>query len=702
MTALRLAAAISLLFCCHMGLAQEKSTMREITGSFRFRNDVYTYKCQVGKNGATLETHKITNTSAADTSLRANLSSIRQTLITKLKDWGDSTNDDPLLARSTDLSNKIDALYSQLDSVKNYLDSVNRRLDTLKAHAGDSIQKVIIAFQEQVGQARIGMDKLSSGQPTLPNIDWSIVALKGALYQQLLPNTKSLALSDNDLTNLALEIFYKGEAVKDLTDNPPVTANMTLLNDHIHAYIENVPVMETLSDQQRQQLITDRDASIIEDPVTKKRDSSEYRRLNEKIMLYKFLGRGKGWGRSFSLDLPISLPILKVQVEFDKGTIKNLIATMACSKGYKEPRDIEFRNNMPISVSGKFDNDFFPRHRIYAFNPAFIHLAYGQQMKDSLPAGITIAPGYTMDHEVFFKVDDLISYSITLENDKEDYSPADNTYVLTPIQPIQTLVKQSRSQVLTVKAFTDFMGVNKEASNGLIQFEANLNANFLTRRVQRLTFFPTKYTYQGFLTQANVDAMITKIEENNKFLILGPDAVDSGKLAGGKKAFFASPIDLYRYKSNSIDFCVTVWKLNIPQVKSNFHVNGRFGVSRANVADSFALAGTTLNKTDIANERMITFTEANLSGEYEFTPDSDHGFYVGYGYTWISVMSEDIKKTQNLKGRINTFYIGGFLATGNSSKVFFRWRLNYQAGDSNQSFNQVQLGYLVDIFAAKK
>jgi len=675
--------------------------MREITGSFRFRNDIYTYKCQVSKNGATLETRKITNVGTADTSLRADLSDIRQTFTSQLTQWGGDPND-PLIPRTAGIAGKVDSLYQQLDSVKDYLDSINSRLDTLKVHAAnDSIQKAIIDFQEKVNQAKTGTGRLSSRQAAPPNVNWSVTGLIGALQQQLQPNTPSLATTDNDLNTLALEIFYKGEAVKDFTDNPPVTANMTLLNDHIHAYIEKVPLVQTITDQEYQRMVAERDASLIKDPVTGKVDSTIWGRLNDIIKPYKSLGNGKSWVRYYKQDLPISLPVSKVQVEFDKGTIKNLIATFACSRNYREPKDIEFRNNMPISVSGKFDNDFFPKQMIYAYNPVFIQKSYHKEILDTLPPGVKIDPGYGYNNDVYFKVDDLISYSITLENDKEDYSPADKTYVLTPLQPVLTLTKQSRSQVLTVKAFTDFMGVNKEASNGLIQFEANLNANFLTERLQRFLFFHQKYTYQGFLTQANVDAMVTKIEDNNKFLILGPSAVDSGRLTQGKKAFFASPIDLYRYKSNAIDFCVNLWKLNIPQVKSNLHVNGRFGVSRSNVADSFALSGTGLTKTDVANERMITFTETNLSAEYEFTPDSDHGFYVGYGFTWISVMSEDVRRGEKFKGRISTFYIGGFLATGSSSKVFFRWRLNYQAGNSNLNFNQVQLGYLVDIFAAK-
>lgn len=693
MTAFRLVLIIFFFIGWHAGFTQENQSLRELTGSFRFKNEIYTYTCQVSKNGATLKTRKITNNNAPDTSFSQRLLDIDSTLSDQLIKWGAPAGD-TLIAQSASIRLEADTLYKKLDLVKDFLDSVNQRLDSLKVKASnDSLKNIITIFQMQVNRARAITDKLSGAQSEAVTVEWGVIGIKGALYQQLRPNDKDLILSDNDLNTLALEIFYKGEAAKDLTNNPPVTANMMLLNDHIPVYIKEVPLKQIITQQQHDQMVAERAATS---------DSSVWYLLDGKIREFKDLANGQGYVRHFKQDIAIMLPLDKVQVEFDKGTIKNLIASFSCNKISKTPYDIDFRNNMPISVSGKFDNDFLSEHKIFAYDPVFIQNAYDKEIRDTIPKGFLLDMGYQQKQQVYFKLSELLSYSITLENDKEDYSPADMTYVLTPLQPVVTLTKQLRSKVLTVKAFTDFMGVNKEASNGLIQFEANLNVNFLTRRMQRLTFFPSKYTYQGFLTQANIDAMVTKIEENNKFLIIGPQSVDSNALSQGKKAFFVSPIDLFRYKSNAIDLSVNLWKFNLPQVKSNFHVNGRFGVSRSNVSDSLTLSGNTLNKSDVANERMITYTEANISGEYEWTPDSDHGFSVGYGFTWISVMSEDVKKVNSLKGRINTLCFSGFLATGQNSKIFFRWRLNFQAGNSNLNFNQVQLGYLVDIFSAKQ
>ena len=113
MTALRLAPFVCLLMFWYAGLAQEKSTMREIIGSFRFGDDIYTYKCQVSKNGAALSTRKITNISSADTSLRASLTIIRKTLTDQLIQWGGNATD-PLIGRSATIINEIDTLYKKL------------------------------------------------------------------------------------------------------------------------------------------------------------------------------------------------------------------------------------------------------------------------------------------------------------------------------------------------------------------------------------------------------------------------------------------------------------------------------------------------------------------------------------------------------------------------------------------------------------
>jgi hypothetical protein len=458
--------------------------------------------------------------------------------------------------------------------------------------------------------------------------------------------------------------------------------------------VQDVPLKEVITKQKYDEL---------NNRATNEKDKKLKRILEDKLAEYKILDTGSTYIRRYKKSLTIYLPVDKVQIEFDKGTIKNIIATFITNKVIATNKDIVFRNNMPISISGKFDPGFLVNYKIFAYSPKFIQDNYDSQIRDSIPKGSTFDVDYRQEQNVYLKLDELIDYNITLENNKEDYSPADATHILTPIQPTLTLTKQLRSRLLTVKAFTDFMGVNNDQPNGLIQFEANLNANFLTRRIQRLALWHSNFVYQGFFTHADVNAMLTKIEEKNKFLVLGQTgtSIDSMQLSQGKKAFFVSPIDLYQYKSNAIDFTLGLYKVNFPQLKSNFQFDGKFGISRSGVSDSLFFNNNSLSKGTTPSERLVTFTESTVSLLYEFTTDSRYGFNVGLSNTWMNILSEDVSRFPDMQSQIRTFFITGFFATSESSSVFFRWRLNYQADNKKRNFNQVQLGYLVDVFGSR-
>jgi hypothetical protein len=74
-----------------------------------------------------------------------------------------------------------------------------------------------------------------------------------------------------------------------------------------------------------------------------------------------------------------------------------------------------------------------------------------------------------------------LELDITLANDKEDYSPANTTFSLNAEKPIAELRKEKRSQILNIAAFADFVGLDQEQPNGLVQIEAKRKINLSTK-----------------------------------------------------------------------------------------------------------------------------------------------------------------------------------------------------------------------------
>lgn len=154
-----------------------------------------------------------------------------------------------------------------------------------------------------------------------------------------------------------------------------------------------------------------------------------------------------------------------VRIETEDGAIKNIVAHFVAPLTKLEdvsPRNyVEFKNTFPISISGKFDPEYFADIRLYCL------ACYGHKGLDR-----------------FIRLSDLLSLDIVLQNDKEDYSPVNSTIELNPARTIAELKKEKRSRILEMAAFTDFVGLDQEQPKGLIQIEAKRRINIMTKSRQ--------------------------------------------------------------------------------------------------------------------------------------------------------------------------------------------------------------------------
>jgi hypothetical protein len=182
--------------------------------------------------------------------------------------------------------------------------------------------------------------------------------------------------------------------------------------------------------------------------------------------------------------------------------------------------------------------------------------------------------------------------------------------------------------------------------------------------------------------------------------------INNDSLKKGNKIFNIKPLYLYRYQNNGINLQVNLFKLNMPQIKSNLKINGKYGIIRTGITDSLSINKTTspysLKKLDYGNPRVITNSDFCYSIMWEFNSDSRYGFTIGYSGSFIRILNPDVLIASNLTNHINTILVDGFYSTSSTSKLFFRWHLNKQDNDQRLVYNQIQIGYLVDIFKVNK
>jgi hypothetical protein len=209
------------------------------------------------------------------------------------------------------------------------------------------------------------------------------------------------------LDDKASEVFYKVLTRFNLLDDEPVTANLILRRHEVNSYI-------------------------------KSNGSKHNGVLNRLIVKHA---------------------VHNVEVETEDGTIKNIKARLVKPGQNRTSLSfLEFKNQNPISISGKFDSETFADVNLYCLNCG----------------GISELSRY-------LRLSDLLQLDIILENDKEDYSPANTRVILSASNSVEELKKEARSRIVEISAFSDFVGLDQEEPNGLVQIEAKRRMNLNPR-----------------------------------------------------------------------------------------------------------------------------------------------------------------------------------------------------------------------------
>ncbi|RAI85566.1 coiled-coil domain-containing protein [Algoriphagus yeomjeoni] len=391
-----------------------------------------------------------------------------------------------------------------------------------------------------------------------------------------------------------------------------------------------------------------------------------------------------------------------VQLEVNRGYLENIVVNgSAAIYDYRKIKEkdpskviseihLKFINDFPLGISSKKDIEQLGNYKLYARFRDGTH--YELKLGDFI---------------------DVITEK--LELDRKDYSPKNGSYELSlPSENKKTFFKADSKEILQLKIFSDFVGIQDNNPNGLIQLEIDKEIPLLTKRFQRpyAVFFLRPFV----LNQANIGVfnyfkpqfIYSKIENNNKYL-----EVSSFPLEDGSASYGVSTLDLKQYEVFSVGADFNLFLYDIPNTKSTFLFNTGFRFGRTDLA---------LDKDEPeAHDFPRGFTntiQPSLEGLLRINGDERFGFEFSYGINWL--LSDELFFTQKAKvsgiddfgsfsrsKESNTLQRVSILAYLNINKesqgrLFFRYRFNSEFGDFKNNFAQLQIGYTTYLTRANK
>ena len=256
-----------------------------------------------------------------------------------------------------------------------------------------------------------------------------------------------------------------------------------------------------------------------------------------------------------------------------------------------------------------------------------------------------------------------------------------------------TLYKEETSKLFEARVYSDFVGLDGKAANGLLQTEVAKRLNLNTTRIGGKGWF--RNVNFGYLSWIEPTMTLSKIENTNKYLALKQAApIDSS----GRNRFYATTLDIRQHEALSIGTRLNLVYVDLPKYKSTLSVN----------------VGAYYGRTPISVSTIDTTTNNGLNTVTvfpEFTcdtrADERWGLSLSYRPSFMRILSRDIVQIADLldpQNKLSPNIVNRSYSTAqfqvffqaseeNRGRLFFRYRYHWQSGDQNLGFHQAQVGY---------
>jgi hypothetical protein len=351
---------------------------------------------------------------------------------------------------------------------------------------------------------------------------------------------------------------------------------------------------------------------------------------------------------------------------------------------------------------------------------------------------------YHRNENLTLRLGDVLSYDENLAVNNKDYSPANQVLTINALTDSikeVSLYKDQTSKILELEVFSDLKGADDSNPNGLIQLEFIKKLNLFSMRYgvsQKI--WPWRwgngkhYEYfanLGLFNFVTPTFTIDKIENNQKRLILSHIDNLSRAADSSRAISYGSTINLLRHQIYSIGVDLTALTFDIPNIKSTLNVGMGLRFGRTALQDTLRLRDTTANlhftaaPTNNVIDYGINTFQWGPYATWQIFPDSRFGIWGTQRFTWFQALSSDFVQVRDSAHYLNfvarnstqirtaTYHFSKCLASAEifayfnpnsdgSSKLFFRYRLNWDVANPRQNFQQLQVGFSTYLTATKE
>lgn len=329
-------------------------------------------------------------------------------------------------------------------------------------------------------------------------------------------------------------------------------------------------------------------------------------------------------------------------------------------------------------------------------------------------------------NSTYIKLSDLLIYLPELEVDRRDYSPRDTAFTLRGGQSV-ALFKEQTGRLFEARFFSDFVGLQEDKPNGLIQTEVTKRVN-----INSVQWKTTKWAFPifkswGIFQYISPTITLSKLEQHNKRLLLGDlDSIrmnpGTNNLSALKKAYnrYVTPLDLYQHQSFSGGFNLNFLYFSNHSLKYtlDFNLGGRLGITP--ISDSLTtISQSAVKKTGSVNETTVNSLQLIPQATVMFLPEERIKFAVSYQLFWIKPFANNIQLLRFSKDDPSVFSLNkSWLNTiellltydvnpnqkynESNGKLFGRLRFTSEDNNFHTNFAQIQIGYAVFILGNKR
>lgn len=278
--------------------------------------------------------------------------------------------------------------------------------------------------------------------------------------------------------------------------------------------------------------------------------------------------------------------------------------------------------------------------------------------------------GYTLDEEnkscyFYVYLSDLISYERFLDVNANDISPAKQRIVIDEQQNSAKLYREESTKILEAVVYTDLLGaLEEENPNGVIQTEINKKFNINTARGDVLG------GGVGLFEYLDVRVLLSKIEEDNKFLLPTNDAFNL--------------LDIYRHRNFSVGGLLNIFSFENQNLKMNVFYESGFEFSRSGYKEVEESEGQNLNAIQWSHQfKVHIFPEKRYGVVFR-----DKLFF----YEALDKNEQLLTLLNKKKDWYNTIELSAYLDISTSAKIFVRYALVHELSDIDNNFSRFQIG----------